>query len=68
MEEFDLKEYFIKDTFSTTTGGVKLFKENDLLSAQGGNLTIQQHTTKEECCKYFHLILKKGWYKAIGPF
>jgi hypothetical protein len=52
VEEFDLKEYFIKDTFSTTDGSVKLFKDDDLLSTPGGNLTIQQHIAKEECCNF----------------
>jgi len=43
VEEFDMKEYFLKDTFSTTDESVKLFSEDDLLCAPGEKFNYTTH-------------------------
>eukprot|EP00090_Calanus_glacialis_P021436 TRINITY_DN33065_c0_g1_i1.p1 TRINITY_DN33065_c0_g1~~TRINITY_DN33065_c0_g1_i1.p1 ORF type:complete len:623 (-),score=236.77 TRINITY_DN33065_c0_g1_i1:72-1940(-) len=43
VEEFDMKEYFLKDTFSTTDDSVKLFEDDDLLSAPGEKFNYTTH-------------------------
>ena len=42
-EEFDLQEYYLKDTFKTTDDSLALFKDDDLLSAPGSAFNYTTH-------------------------
>jgi len=42
-EEFDMKEYFLKETFATTDESIELFKDDELLSAPGDKFNYSTH-------------------------
>eukprot|EP00092_Neocalanus_flemingeri_P034475 GFUD01037486.1.p1 GENE.GFUD01037486.1~~GFUD01037486.1.p1 ORF type:complete len:623 (+),score=230.90 GFUD01037486.1:36-1904(+) len=42
-EEFDMKEYFLKETFATTDESIELFKDDKLLSAPGEKFNYTTH-------------------------
>ena len=42
-DEFSLKEYFLKETFATTDESLKLFQDDELLSAPGTEFHYTTH-------------------------
>ena len=42
-DEFSLKEYFLKETFKTTDESLKLFQDDELLSAPGSEFHYTTH-------------------------